>query len=97
MTSSRGKRYAGAQVLYTVSQTFRYCIAQTISYPVQKEGLALDLPRMGNVQPVIWIAHEGLIGYQGHELFKLLLKPGRRGAYRNEGAEKPLGMRPDHC
>jgi hypothetical protein len=40
---------------------------------MQEERLALNLPRMGNIQPVICIAHEGLIGYQGHELFKLLL------------------------
>src|SRR5215475_14858691 len=64
---------------------------------MQEERLALNLPRMGDVQPIVWITHEGLIGYQGHVLFKLLLKLGRRGAYCNEGAEKPMGMRPDYC
>src|SRR5712671_5152784 len=63
---------------------------------MQEERLALDLPRMGNVQPVVWITHEGLVRYRGPVLFKLLLKPDRRGAYCNEGAEKPMGMSPDH-
>src|SRR5215467_8681397 len=97
MTRSRGKRYAGAQILYAVSQTFRYCVAHAIGYPMQEEWLMLDLPRMGDVQPIVWITHEGLIGYQGHVLFKLLLQPGRRGTYRNEDAEKSMGMGPDHC
>src|SRR6266566_927401 len=78
-------------------QSFRSCIAQTIGYPMQEERLALHVPRMCDIQPVIGIAHEGLVGYQGHVLFKLFLKPGRRGAYGNEGAEKPMSMRPDHC